>query len=136
LIKQFKQQIPIRFRQADPAGILFFGNVPGIAHDCFEDFLQEAGFSYKDWFESDQFIVPIRHLECNFHAAFLPGKTHWIQATVAQIKDTSFQMKYVFSTELGVCAEVTMVHAFLDKKSKKKISVPEIVRSRLEKYLI
>ena len=134
-MKRFKQQIPIRFRQADPAGILFFGNVPGMAHDCFEDFILDAGITWKEWFESESFIVPIRHLECNFHSPFVPGKSHSVEASVAQIKETSFQMKYVFSTERGICAEVTMVHAFLDKKSKQKVSVPDAIRTRLEKYL-
>jgi acyl-CoA thioesterase FadM len=135
-MKSFSQTISIRFRQADPAGIAFFGNVPGFAHDCFEDFIVDLGMTWAEWFQSEHFIVPIRHLECNFHSPFFAGKKYQVEAVVAQIRDSSFQMKYTFSKDQKPCAEVTMVHTFLDKKSKKKISIPETIRSRLEKYLL
>ncbi len=131
----FQKEILLRFREADPAGILFFGNVFSLAHDCFEDFIQAAGFTWKEWFETKDYLIPIRHTECNYLKPFRPGESYRIQASVARLGDSSFQMKYVFSQDSQVHAEVRMTHTFMDARSKSKISVPDLVRERLKVYL-
>jgi len=133
--QRFQKDIQVRFREADPAGILFFGNAFALAHDCFEDFIQAAGFTWKEWFHTKEYLIPIRHTECNFLKPFQPGEKYQITASVAKLGDSSFQMKYVFSSSLGTHADVRMTHAFLDAKKHQKISVPETVRNRLKVYL-
>lgn len=132
---QFRKEIQLRFREADPAGILFFGNVFSLAHDCFEDFIQDAGFTWKEWFHTKEYLIPIRHTESNFLKPFRPGEKYTITATVARIGDSSFQMKYVFSQGSNIHADVRMTHTFLEAKSHQKISVPDTVRNRLNRYL-
>lgn len=131
----FQKEIQLRFREADPAGIMFFGNIFGWAHDCFEDFIEATGFTWKRWFQTQDYIVPIRHTECNYLRPFRPGETYTITASVARIGESSFQMKYVFSQHNHLHAEVRMTHAFVDAHSKGKISVPESVRECLKVYL-
>jgi acyl-CoA thioester hydrolase/1,4-dihydroxy-2-naphthoyl-CoA hydrolase len=135
MASQFKKEIQLRFREADPAGILFFGNVFALAHDCFEDFIQAAGFTWQEWFKTKEYMIPIRHTESNYLKPFIPGDKYQITATVARIGDSSFQMKYIFSQESNIHADVRMTHTFLDAKTKQKISVPELVRNRLKAYL-
>jgi acyl-CoA thioester hydrolase/1,4-dihydroxy-2-naphthoyl-CoA hydrolase len=131
----FKKEFQVRFREADPAGIGYFANVFSFAHDAFEDFIQAAGFSWKEWFQTKEYIVPIRHTECNFMRPFLPGENYQIAVSVAKLGDSSFQMKYQFLQGPNQHAEVRMTHVFLDAKSKQKISVPDLVRNRLKVYL-
>lgn len=134
--KQFFKKLTVRFREGDPARIAYFANTLSWAHDCFEDFIQDAGFSYNEWFRTQQYMVPIRHVECNYNKPFLPGETYQIQAEVAQITNSSFQMKYTFSLHQEKHAEVLMVHTFLDASNAKKTPVPDLVRQRLTPYLI
>jgi acyl-CoA thioester hydrolase/1,4-dihydroxy-2-naphthoyl-CoA hydrolase len=131
----FKKDFQVRFREADPAGIGYFANVFSFAHDAFEDFIQATGFTWKEWFQTKDYIVPIRHTECNFLRPFLPGDTYQISVTVAKLGESSFQMKYQFAQGANAHAEVRMTHVFLDAKSKQKISVPDLVRNRLKVYL-
>lgn len=131
----FEKEIHLRFREADPAGIMFFGNIFGLAHDCFEDFIQAAGMTWNEWFHTKDYIVPIRHAECNYLKPFRPGQKYSVRASVAKITTSSFQMKYVFSSGSDVCAELQMVHTFVDSKSKQKISVPPSIRKILSPYL-
>ena len=135
----FEKEILLRFREADPAGILFFGNIFGLAHDCFEDFIQATGMTWDEWFRTKDYMVPIRHSECNFLKPFFPGQKYTARVSVANIGDSSFQMKYVFSSKSPegpkIHAEVLMVHTFLDAKSKQKISVPQPIRSHFLPYL-
>lgn len=131
----FQKEIQIRFREADPAGILFFGNIFSLAHDCFEDFIQAAGFTWDEWFKTTDYLVPLRHTDCNYLKPFNPGQKYTVTASVSRIGETSFQMRYVFSQNSTEHALVLMTHAFLSAKSKQKISVPELVRNRLKVYL-
>lgn len=141
----FKKDFQLHFREADPAGIMFFGNIFGLAHDCFEDFIEAAGFTWKEWFHTTQYMIPIRHTESNYLKPFQPGEKYQIQASVSRLGDSSFQMKYKFlkpplmeaqaSHQQIIHAEVTMTHTFLDAATHSKISVPELVRNRLKVFL-
>ncbi|PIS10540.1 MAG: acyl-CoA thioesterase [Bdellovibrio sp. CG10_big_fil_rev_8_21_14_0_10_47_8] len=131
----FQKEFRLRFRDADPAGILFFGHIFSLAHDAFEDFIQAAGFTWDEWFRTDKYMVPIRHAESNYLKPFLPGQIYTVRASVAKISQSSFQMRYAFQQNQNAHAEVLMVHTFLDQKSKVKIPVPELVRQRLGVYL-
>lgn len=129
----FTKEITIKFRDADPIGILFFGNIFGLAHDAFEDFLPSAGFTWREWFQTKDYLVPIRHTEANFLAPFVPGDSYKIHVGVDSLSNTAFKMKYLFKRGDKLHAEVLMVHAFLDAKTHQKIPLPEAIRSRLEK---
>ncbi len=134
----FQKEVPIRFSQSDQAGIMFFGNIFGLAHDCFEDFLTEAGLAWKEYFRNPEFIVPIRHTECNFLRPFFPGSSYLVQVSVRKMSETTFQMQYVFldpKTPESPCAELRMVHTFLEAKTKKKTKIPEKIRVQFSKYL-
>ncbi len=130
----FQKEIFIHFRDADPAGIMFFGNIFGLAHDCFEDFIQAAGFTWQEWFQTKDYFVPIRHTESNYLKPFMPGETYQVIASVSRMGDSSFQMKYDFQKQETLHATVTMTHTFLDARNKAKISVPTLVRERLKAY--
>lgn len=128
-------QRTIYFRDGDPAQIMFFGHLFGFAHDAFEQFLLQAGLTWQAWFRSTEHIVPIRHTEADYKAPFFPGETYDIQVTVAHMGESSFKMKYVFGKGSQTHATVTMVHTFLDARTKQKISIPDFVRNCLSPYL-
>jgi acyl-CoA thioester hydrolase/1,4-dihydroxy-2-naphthoyl-CoA hydrolase len=132
----FETEIQIRFRQADPAGILFFGEIFSLAHDCFEEFISETGIGWKTWFHTKDYLVPIRHTDCNYLKPFFAGEKYQIKANVLKFGETSFQMQYVFSKANNIHAKVTMAHAFLDAKTKQKIPVPEQFKLKLSPYLV
>ena len=136
MTKSFKSEIQIHFRQADPAGILFFGQVFSLAHDCFEGFIADTGIGWKAWFHNKEHIVPIRHTECNYLKPFFAGEKYMITATVAKFGESSFQMQYVFSKDNAVHAEVKMVHAYIDAKTKQKVLLPLNIKEKLTPYLV
>lgn len=135
MTRSYKKSIQIRFREADPARIMYFANLLDIAHDSFEDFIQDVGFSWKEWFKDTPSLVPIRHAECDYKAPFIPGEHYDVHVSVSGFRETSFQMKYVFKKGDHVHAVVKMVHAFLDPATKQKKRVPDDVRKRLEPFL-
>ncbi|KYG63280.1 thioesterase [Bdellovibrio bacteriovorus] len=133
--KIFHTKKTLTFRESDPAGIMFFGNIFGFAHDAFEEFIQAAGYTYQGWFGQRDLIIPIRHTESDFLSPFFPGQTYDIAVTVASFGETSFKMKYVFTQSGKTNAVVHMVHSVVDGKTKQKAALPAEMKSRLEPYL-
>lgn len=131
----FKTKKTLTFREADPAKIMFFGNIFGFAHDAFEQFILEAGYTWKEYFHDPDYAIPLRHTESNYLAPFFPGETYDISVTVASFGETSFKMKYVFSQKDKTHAIVTMVHSVLDLKTKQKTALPDKMKTRFGKYL-
>lgn len=134
-VTPFRTQIRIKFREADPAQIMYFGNLVDLAHDVFEEFIVAAGYKFTEWFRKGELMIPIRHVEADFLAPFVPGETYDVDATVAKIGETSFQMKYVFHRAGKTHGQVKMVHAILDMQTKQKTPVPALMRERLTPYL-
>jgi acyl-CoA thioester hydrolase/1,4-dihydroxy-2-naphthoyl-CoA hydrolase len=133
--RKFEKQIQIRFREADPAGILFFGHVLSLAHDVFEDFIPATGLTWADYFQAKEHIAPIRHAEIDFLAPMRPGHPYEVSVTILKISDSSFQTKTVFSEGSKQHAVVKTVHTFLNSKSFQKIPVPEKFRQAFTPYL-
>jgi acyl-CoA thioester hydrolase/1,4-dihydroxy-2-naphthoyl-CoA hydrolase len=130
----FKSQVTIKFHQADPAGIMYFAHVFTLAHDTYENFVQACGFNWKDWFLAPQYIIPIRHTECDFLRPFRAGETYDIEAEVIEFSSTSFVMSYQFSKDKNKHAIVKMVHTCLDQKTFQKTELPEAIRNQFAKY--
>lgn len=133
--KVFRTKKTLTFREADPAKIMFFGNIYGFAHDAFEQFIVDAGYTWKEYFQDQNYAIPLRHSEANYLAPFFPGETYDITVMVASFGETSFKMKYVFTQGDKTHAVVTMVHSVLDLKTKQKTAIPAQMKSRLEPYL-
>lgn len=132
----FQTQVTIKFHEADPAGIMYFGRLPSLAHDCFEQFIVAAGYAWGEWFKTPKAIIPIRHLETDFLSPFRPGETYDVDVTVSRIGESSFQMHYLFRKGDRKHGVVKMVHAHLDPKTFEKKALPEDIRTRLTPYLM
>lgn len=126
----------ISFRYADPARIMFHGNILEIVHDLFEKFIQEIGITWKEWFEPSDWACPIRHATVDYLAPFKAGETYNVTISVSKMSDTSFSVKYIFAQGERKHGKVIMVHAFVDRKNFQKMPIPLKYRKILEAYLI
>lgn len=133
--KIYKQKIRIRFREADPARIMYFAHLVSLAHDVFEDFIQTTGLTWQDWFQKNTHMIPIRHVEVDYRAPFIPGDEYQVEVVVESFGKTSFKMKYTFTRQKTVHGMVRMVHSVLDKKSLQKSDLPEFIFKHLGPYL-
>ncbi len=136
----FTRTVTIRFDEGDPAGILFYGRVQEIAHRVFEEFVvSELVDRWEDWFATSSFIVPIRRAEATFHRPMRPGRSYEAQLAVAEIGESSFEVRARFTerppSEPLVCAETRVVHVFADPRTFRKMPIPSALRSRLEGHL-
>lgn len=134
---KFKTKFQLSFRLADPARIMFFGNILDITHDTFEEFIQSAGFTWKDWFQhGKEHACPIRHIDVNFLSPFLPGEFYDVEISIQRLGQSSFTIKHHFSKDGKENAIVIVTHAFTNRNNGfKKMDMPEDIRQKLAVYL-
>ncbi len=133
----FQSKIKLRFRNADPAGVMFFGQILGLAHDVFEDFIKANGILWEDWFQNQDLVCPIRHTEVDYQAPLKPGHDYLVEAKVVKISQSTFNMHYEFKDHLNkLCARVQMVHVFVDPKTKQKAQFPEKYLKTFARYCL
>ncbi len=130
----FRTKHRLHFRQADPAGIMFFAEAFQLAHDTYEEFLEYLGFSYQEWFTNPEWAVPIRTTEADYRRPMVPPHLYEIEVAVEDIGETSMALRYSFLREGELHAEVRLVHVFINKERHQKMAIPSRVRHALETY--
>src|ERR1035437_2413706 len=129
----FIHKIKINFFECDPAGILFFARVFNICHSVYEAMIQS--FSLKeDYWNNSEYVVPISSSEAKYLKPLKYGETVTIELTVAQLRNSSFELGYLCKNEMGeVCAKVKTIHVFVDRQTWKKKEISKEVRAGLER---
>ena len=122
----------ITFDLADPAGILYFANVFHLAHKNIEQYLEDEHQLWQEWFNNSNVGAPIKHTECDYHKPMILGKDYNIESKPFDKSNSTITFQTKFLTLDGdLCAEVKTVHIFVSKPDMKKISVPELLVTKL-----
>lgn len=131
----FSTKKKINFYDCDPAGILFYGRVYELCHSAYEDLISSFNLDYNFW-ENENFIVPIIHSEASYHKPIKYGETISVEILVNQLKSSSFELEYFCKNEKNEkCVVVKTVHVFIDKKTWKKIELRNEIKEGFKKYL-
>ena len=127
-------ELRARFRDGDPVGILFFARAYELAHDAYEEWVLKLGYSYREWFENETWGVPFRKTECEHLRPIRPGDLIEVKTAIESMSETTFVSTYEMTVDGQTVCTVRLAHVFVDRKTKKKISIPSDVRRRLEAY--
>jgi len=135
----FRRTITIRFEEADARGVLFYGRLQALAHHVWEDFVvAELVDRWEDWFESREFVAPIKHAEATYHRPLRPGHQYVAELTIGKVGESSLEVVTRFLDESGpepvLCAETRVVIVLADPIAWKKIPIPAGVRERLLRH--
>ncbi|OGQ06174.1 MAG: hypothetical protein A2W61_01170 [Deltaproteobacteria bacterium RIFCSPLOWO2_01_44_7] len=127
----FKRSIYIPFRLADPFGILFYSKVLDLSHDIYEAWVKKLGIQWKDWFDNPKWALPIRAVTTHYLKPIYPGKSYDVWVKPKRIQNSSFVLNFQFRKNGTPHCEIETVHAFIDKKTKKKIPIPKEIAKKL-----
>lgn len=135
---KYKQNCFISFDQADPAGILFFGNIYTISHQALEQFIQHIGIRWEEWFNDSLLGAPIVHVDTQFKKPIRAGETYSVHINCFKLSQSTvgFQYEYINADSNETHALVKTVHTFVDKAKLQKTNMPQIFHERLNRYLI
>ena len=126
-------QTKIKLHETDAAGVLFFANQLKIVHDAYESLLEDIGFGFTDLIKDQDFFLPIVHSESDYQLPLSVGDPVEIQTMVADVGKTSFTLAYkLLDATPTIVGTARTVHVSIDKKTRKKISLPDDLRLKME----
>ena len=124
----------INFFDCDPAGILFYARLFEINHSIYEELIDSFNLK-KDYWQSDIIVVPIIKTDGEYLKPVKAGDLISINLSVTHLKQNSFELTYEWFKPAGeIVAKARTVHVFLDKKSWKKVHIPEEIIAGLQSH--
>ena len=121
----FVYNCTINFHQADPAGVLFFGNIFPLAHDAYESFITGLG-TERNYFNDNEYAIPILHAEADYYSVIQPGDKLTVSIKATTVKSSSFELAYEFmDDEKNIKAKVKTVHVLVRKKDFRKTELTD-----------
>lgn len=130
----YKKDYIVKLPDTDAAGILFFASYIKLAHEIYESFMIDIGFSLRHIIEESDYLILIAHCESDYKKSLRLEDSYEITVSVSKIGGSSFGLKYVFANQNDVIAEVATVHVVVDKQSKKPIKMTDELRGKLEEF--
>lgn len=130
----FTYKMTVKMHDTDAAGIIFFGHQFAMVHDAYEEFLESIGFSFAKLLRECDFFIPIIHAEADYHSPLFVGDRLTIKVRISKVGKTSFVADYeICDTKNSVVGNAQTVHVTIDKKTRKKIPLPDKFRQALTK---
>ncbi|MBF0489074.1 MAG: acyl-CoA thioesterase [Candidatus Omnitrophica bacterium] len=128
----FIYKTQIRLHDTDAAGLLFFANQFVLVHDAYEKLLQKLGFGFEAIIKKRAYFLPIVHAESDYKAPLFVGDDITISVKLENLGTTSFIFVYEIHNQRGVLVGTARtVHVTINKKTKKKITLPKDLRAAL-----
>lgn len=129
----FTSRVKIQFHHCDPAGILFYANIYTLAHDIYQEFLAEI--SQRNYFFDKEMVLPITKSSAEYYKPMRSGDSYQVDITVSQLKNSSFELKYIFCDhEKTIFAEVKTVHVVVNKNQFQKTDMPADLQTQLKNH--
>ena len=127
----FHTKIRVNFYDCDPAGIIFYANIFKMAHTAYEQLFEKISPDRNIFFD-EEIVLPITHSEANYFMPLKTGQITDVSVTVPVIKESSFELNYLFEVNGDKHAEVKTVHVCVNKTSFMKNALPHIIQKGLK----
>lgn len=126
----------IRMYDTDTAQILFFGNQFRFINDALEDLLEQEGITLNHLFTKSPYGFVFVHAESDYVAPLVGGDHIRIEVVLDHLGNSSFGFSYeIYKVETNQLAgKGNTRHVTIDRKTFKKISIPDELRVILQKY--
>lgn len=130
----FEYKRKIYFQETDAAGIMFFGNIFGIAHQAYEELMSNCRINI---FDNEELIVPIKHCEADFIKPLKIADEFVIRILLKSVSEKTFDLEFSFyNLKNEICAIVRTQHIFVNKQNMKSIKTDDIVLGFIKEMLL
>ena len=134
--KAFSVEVPIRFSNCDPAGIVYFPEFFDLINSLVEDwFTIGMDTSYADLMMRAHIGTPTIDIQCEFIKPCRYGERLKLELAVTQLGRTSFHL-----TETGTVAgelrwRTRHVLCFLSNETYRPVPIPEGLREKMSRFM-
>jgi YbgC/YbaW family acyl-CoA thioester hydrolase len=123
----YKYNTIVKIHHTDAVGIAFYATYYTLAQECLETFLDSKGSSLQEILNKT--VTPVVHSEADYFSPIRLSDKITIELTLDKIGTSSFALKYTFSNKNEeVVAQVKTIYVSLDKKTSKKIPIPQFLK--------
>ncbi len=133
---QFVTEIPVRFGETDPAGVVYYPRFFHYYHCAFEEFFGAChGASYATWTQTHQVGFPTRRVESDFSSPLRYGDTAVITVTIPRLGDRSLDFHFSLAThdERAIATSLTS-KVCVDMGTFESRPIPDELRTVFEQY--
>jgi len=133
---QFVTEIPIRFGETDPAGVVYYPHFFHYYHCAFEEFFGSChGTNYATWTQTNQVGFPTRRIESDFSEPLRYGDTARISVSIPRIGDRSLDFQFSLNTTDGRAVSSALIgKVCVDMTTFKSCTIPDELRVVFERY--
>jgi len=132
----FAVKIKTYFFDADPAGIIFYGNLFKYLHSAYEDFMKSLNMK-RNYFFDEEYVLPILQTEADYISPIKVGDELTIKIQVSKMKKSSFELSYkIYKQNNDLAATAKTVHVCVTKSNFKKSELPKELNDKLKKHMI
>ncbi len=124
----YRYSTRVRFHDADPAGITFFGRIFTYCHDAYEELMREGGVPLHDLGDLG---LPLGHASADFVRPLPHGAELTVEIRVAELKAKTFTLEHTVLSGGEPCARLKTVHIAISKTSKRSVPLPERITQLL-----
>jgi acyl-CoA thioesterase FadM len=112
----WRGEFSVPFYWADPAGLMFFGNIYLAAQSQWEIYARSQPEVWSLWFGSENPVYPLRHSSAEHLHPMRFGETYEVHVQVRSTIESSFVLATEFSKDSKVHAIVNTVHTAYDTR--------------------
>ena len=111
-----RTEVPVRFNEADPLGIVWHGHYIRYFEDGREAFGAKYGLTYLDFFHNG-LVVPVVSVDCQFKKPLRYGDTVIVETQYVDCQAAKIQFRYrLLNAQTGdIVATGKSLQVFLDK---------------------
>lgn len=130
------KEVPVRFGDADQAGIAYYPRIFDFIHQAMEDFFAgQCGVGYPELIGERGLGFPLVKSDVEFKTPLRFGDVATIAVTTTKVGNSSIGMRYRFLVGERECLDARMVVCCIDMATLKPVPVPEDLRPGLEAVL-
>jgi 4-hydroxybenzoyl-CoA thioesterase len=129
---------PVRFDEADPAGIVFFARYASFAHESLENFFDGLEGGYPALIQKRGIGLPTVRLEADFKAPLRYGDGLRVETSCEKLGRTSATLTHEIKNAgtLELCAVIRQVVVTVILDGLRPVPIPADVRATLEANLV
>ena len=127
----FTNRIKVRMHDTDLAGVIYFAKQFRFAHDTWEEFLEEQGFSIHSLLREKDYSFAVVHAKADYFAPLIAGDSLRVDLSVTGIGNSSFTTAFDIYKEDKKVGYVEIVFACIHQKTRLKHAVPMDIKGFL-----
>ncbi|MEB3289603.1 MAG: thioesterase family protein [Leptolyngbya sp.] len=120
----FSRRYPVRFRDTDAAGVVYFAHGLALCHAAYEDSLQATGLDLQGFFSpAAPLVYPIIHASMDYRRPLHCGQ--WVVITLRpkRLDEASFEIAYGLSLAADppcIAAEALTRHVCIEAQTRRR----------------